>query len=110
MNSYPFIVYLAVAAGVTYLVRMLPLVLIKRRIKNRFLLSFLHYIPYAVLAAMTVPACFYATGHVASAAVGVGAALLIAWRGKGLLTVALCACAGALVTELAIAYVIPLLF
>ena len=51
-----FLVYLVVTAGTTYLVRMLPLVLMKGRIKNRFLLSFLHYIPYAVLSVMTVPA------------------------------------------------------
>ena len=109
MREYPYIVYLAVSAGVTYLVRMLPLVLIKKKIRNRFLLSFLHYIPYAVLTVMTVPACLYATQHLASAAVGIGAALLAAWKGKGLLTVALCACAGALVTELAITYLLPLL-
>ena len=89
MNEYPFWLYLAVTAGVTYLVRMLPLVLIKGTIKNRFLLSFLHYIPYAVLTVMTVPA------------------LVAAWKGKGLLTVALCACTGALLIELVLTYLIP---
>ena len=62
-----FFIYLAVMAGVTYLVRAVPLILVKKPIKNRFLLSFLHYIPYAVLAAMTVPAIFYATDYFISA-------------------------------------------
>ena len=65
-----FLVYLVVTAGTTYLVRMLPLVLMRGRIKNRFLLSFLHYIPYAVLSVMTVPAIFTATGDVRTAAAG----------------------------------------
>ena len=56
-----FWVYLAVMALVTYLIRMLPLVLIKKEIKNRFLLSFLHYMPCAVLAVMTIPAIFSST-------------------------------------------------
>lgn len=95
-NAYPFLVYLAVMAGVTYLVRMLPLVLIKKKITNRFLLSFLYYIPYAVLTVMTVPACFYATGHLITAVCGFVAALLLAWRGKSLLLVAVAAVVAAL--------------
>ena len=58
MNKLPLFVCLAVMAGVTYLVRMLPLVLVKKKIQNRFLLSFLYYIPYAVLSVMTIPAIF----------------------------------------------------
>ncbi len=100
MNDYSFLTYLAVCAGVTYLARMLPLVLIKKKITNRFLLSFLHYIPYAVLSVMTIPACFYATGSAASAAVGFAAALFLAYRGKGLLYVAAGAAAGVFITEL----------
>lgn len=109
MNEYPFWIYLAVTAGVTYLVRMLPLVLIKRTIQSRFLLSFLHYIPCAVLTVMTVPACLYATGTFLTAAVGVAVALVVAWKGKGLVTVALCACLGALITELVLTYLVPLI-
>ena len=63
-----FYVYLLVMAGVTYLIRMLPLVLLKKKITNRFLLSFLYYIPYAVLAVMTVPAIFSATANPIAAA------------------------------------------
>lgn len=99
-----FFVYLLVMAGVTYLVRMLPLVLVKKQIKNRFILSFLHYIPYAVLSVMTVPAIFYATGSIYSAAVGFAVALVLAYFEKSLTTVAVCSCIGVLVTELLMRY------
>ena len=95
-----FLVYLVVTAGTTYLDRMLPLVLMRGRIKNRFLLSFLHYIPYAVLSVMTVPAIFTATGDVRTAAAGFAVAMILAWREKSLLTVAAAACAAVLAAEL----------
>lgn len=95
-----FYVYLLVTAGTTYLVRMLPLVLMKGRITNRFLLSFLHYIPYAVLSVMTIPAIFTATGSLTSAAAGFAVALLLAWKGRSLLTVAAAASAAVLAAEL----------
>ena len=97
MNFY---VYLLTTAGVTYLVRMLPLVLMKGRIRNRFLLSFLHYIPYAVLSVMTIPAIFSATGDLRTAAAGFVTALVLAWKGRSLLTVAAAACAAVLAAEL----------
>ncbi len=97
--NYSFWIYLVVAAGVTYLIRMLPLVLIKKEIKNRFVLSFLHYIPYAVLSVMTIPAIFSATGSVASAVVGFLIALVLSYFGKGLTTVALLSCLGVFFTE-----------
>ena len=97
MNFY---LYLLVTAGTTYLVRMLPLVLMKGKIRSRFLLSFLHYIPYAVLSVMTIPAIFSATGDVRTAAAGFAVALVLAWRGKSLLTVAAAACAAVLMAEL----------
>ena len=97
MNFY---IYLLVTAGTTYLVRMLPLVLMKGKIRSRFLLSFLHYIPYAVLSVMTVPAIFSATGDLRTAAAGFIVALVLAWRGKSLLTVAAVACAAVLAAEL----------
>ena len=95
-----FYVYLLVTAGTTYLVRMLPLVLMKGRITNRFLLSFLHYIPYAVLSVMTIPAIFSATGDLRTAAAGFVVAMVLAWKGRSLLTVAAAACAAVLLTEL----------
>jgi len=95
-----FFVYLIVTAGTTYLVRMLPLVLMKGKITNRFLLSFLHYIPYAVLSVMTIPAIFTATGDIRTAAAGFVTALWLAWKGRSLLTVAAAACAAVLAAEL----------
>lgn len=88
-----------IMALVTYLPRMLPLTFMKRRINSRFLRSFLEYVPYAVLAAMTFPAILYSTATAVSAGVGLVAALLLAWRGRGLLTVALGACGAVLLTE-----------
>lgn len=95
-----FLVYLIATAGTTYLVRMLPLVLMKGRITNRFLLSFLHYIPYAVLSVMTIPAIFSATGDLRTAAAGFVVAMVLAWKGRSLLTVAAAACAAVLLAEL----------
>ena len=100
-----FFIYLAVMAGVTYLVRAVPLILVKKPIKNRFLLSFLHYIPYAVLAAMTVPAIFYATDYFISAVVGCAVAAVLSFFKKGLIVVAVCSCVAVLMTELCIIYV-----
>ena len=79
-----FIIYLLVTAGVTYLTRMLPLVLVKKKIENRFILSFLHYIPYSVLAVMTFPAIFYATDSRIPAIAGCIVAIGLAFRGKSL--------------------------
>lgn len=95
-----FLVYLIVTAGTTYLVRMLPLVLMKGRIRSRFLLSFLHYIPYAVLSVMTIPAIFSATGDLRTAAAGFVVAMVLSWKGRSLLTVAAAACTAVLLAEL----------
>lgn len=92
--------YLAVMAIVTYLVRAVPFIVFRRKIENRFIRSFLYYIPYAVLAAMTIPAIFSSTGNVYSAIFGLAAALIMAFCEKGLVTVALSACAVVYVTEL----------
>ena len=83
-----FIIYLLVMAGVTYLVRLLPMLLIRRKITNRFIRSFLYYVPYTVLAVMTVPAVFYSTTSPISAAIGVAVSVTLALFGKGLVTVA----------------------
>ena len=92
--------YILVMAAVTYLIRMLPLTLIRRKITNRTLRSFLYYVPYATLSAMTFPAILTATG----AALGFAAALILAFRGKSLLTVAIIASATVLVCELILPY------
>ena len=88
-----FLPYLAVMAVVTYLIRMLPMTLFRRPVRSRFMQGFLTYIPYAVLGAMTFPDVMYSTGDMRTAAVGVVVAVVLAWRGKSLLTVALAACA-----------------
>jgi len=100
MPDTRFWICLLVTAGVTYLVRALPLVLVKKKITNRFLLSFLHYIPYAVLSVMTVPAIFYATGDTLSASVGFAVAVILAFCNRSLLTVAAAACGAVLLVQL----------
>ena len=92
-------IYIAVMALVTYLIRMLPLVIFRKKIENRFIRSFLYYIPYAVLVAMTFPAVFSSTGSVWSAVAGLIVALLLAFFEKGLLTVALSSCVAVFVIE-----------
>ncbi|MBQ3112740.1 MAG: AzlD domain-containing protein [Firmicutes bacterium] len=88
--------YIAVMAGVTYLIRMLPFTLFRREITSPFFKSFLYYVPYAVLAAMTIPAIFYSTGSVMTAAVGALVAFVLAWFNQPLIVVALSASAAAL--------------
>ena len=92
MSWRTFLPYVAVMAVVTYLIRMLPLTAFRRPIKSPFIQSFLTYIPYAVLGAMTFPDVFYSTGDMRTAICGVAVAVLLAWRGRSLLTVAVAAC------------------
>lgn len=99
------LLYIAVMAGVTYLVRMLPLMVFRRKIKSQFVQSFLYYVPYAVLGAMTIPAVFYATGDLISASVGLAAAFVLAFFGRSLLVVALTASGAAFMAELIIGWV-----
>lgn len=88
MKTNNFWVYVLVMFAVTYLVRVIPFVIFRSKIKSRYIRSFLAYIPYTVLGAMTFPAVFYATGSVWGAAAGVAVALVLAYRGKGLFPVA----------------------
>ncbi len=87
-----YLLYLAVMAGVTYLIRMLPLTVFRRETKSVFIRSFLHYVPYAVLAAMTIPGILSSTGDIRTALAGLAVAVVMAWRGCSLLTVAIGAC------------------
>ena len=100
MNFSTFLPYLITMAVVTYLVRLVPLLAVKNRIENKFVLSFLHYMPYAVLSAMTIPAVFYSTGTLISAVVGVIVALVLAFFKRSLLLVAASASAAVLITQL----------
>lgn len=100
MSWQRYFPYVLVMAAVTYLIRMLPLTVFRRDIRSRFFRSFLYYVPYAVLTAMTIPDVLYATGYGAgsegalwTALCGLIVAVFLAWRGKGLLTVAVAACA-----------------
>lgn len=97
MHNYA--IYLILMAGVTYLIRMVPLVLVKKKIKNKFVLSFLYYIPYAVLSVMTFPAIFYSTGSVISAVVGTVIALVLAYKSVSLILVAGFSCLGVFLTD-----------
>ena len=94
-----FWIYLLILAGSTYLVRAIPFAAMRKKIENRFVKSFLYYIPYAVLSAMTLPAAFYATGNVISGAVGLAVGGFFAYRGKGLTFVAIVSCAAAFLAE-----------
>ena len=93
-------IYILVMAGVTYLIRMLPLVLVKKEITSPFIKSFLYYVPYACLAAMTFPAILTATSAgIISGAAALIVALIVAYKEKSLLTVAVCACAAVFIAE-----------
>lgn len=93
------VIYIAVMALVTYLIRMIPFTLFRKKIKSRFFRSFLYYIPYAVLSAMTIPAIFYSTGNMVTAAVGTVVAVVLAYFNLPLIAVALAASAAALLTD-----------
>ena len=89
-----------VMAGVTYLIRVLPLVLIRREIRNRTVRSFLHYVPYVTLSVMTVPAIFTATASIVSALAALAVAVVLGLRGCKLPLVAAAACLTVFVVEL----------
>ncbi len=92
-------VYIGVMAAVTYLIRVIPLTVFRRKIENRYIRSFLYYVPYTCLTAMTFPAILYATESVVSALAGVAAAAVFAFRDKSLVAVAAAACLAVFATE-----------
>ena len=96
MSIYVYILTMAVT---TYLIRMLPLTVFRKPIKSRFLKSFLHYVPYACLTAMTFPAILTSTATIISGAAALVVAVILAYRGKSLLTVSLAASAAVMITE-----------
>ena len=102
MSASSFYPYLLVMAGVTYLIRMLPLTFFRREIRSRFLRSFLYYVPYAVLGSMTIPDIFYSTGSLWTALIGLIVAVILAWKEKSLLTIALCACGAVAIAQVVI--------
>ena len=92
--------YIFVMALVTYLIRMIPFTLFRKKIRSRFFRSFLYYIPFTVLAAMTIPEIFYSTGEMLTAAVGTAVAVILAYFNLPLIVVALAAAAAAFVCGL----------
>ena len=96
MNIYTYILVMAL---ITYLIRMLPLVLIRTEITNVYVKSFLHYVPYACLTAMTVPSVFYATDYTVSAVISFVVAGVLGFKGKSLPVVSIAAVVTVLIIE-----------
>ena len=101
MNIY---IYILVMAATTYLIRALPLTLLKKPIRSRFIRSFLHYVPTACLTAMTFPAILTATENVVSGALGLAVAVLLSLKKKSLIVVAVASCLTVFLTEQLIKY------
>ena len=97
MSNYS---YIFIMAAVTYAIRVLPLTLIRKQIKNRFLQSFLYYVPYVTLAVMTFPAILHATQSKISGAAALVGGIVVAWLGFDLFKVAVTCCGSVLVLEL----------
>ena len=96
-NNY---IYIAVMALVSYAIRILPLTLIRKPIKNRFIQSFLYYVPYVTLAVMTFPAIVTATGTPVSGAIALLVGMAAAWYGASLLQVAVSCCVIVFIIEM----------
>ena len=92
--------YILVMAVTTYLIRAMPLTLMKKPIRNRFLRSFLRYVPTACLEAMTFPGILYATENLVSGLVGLGVALALAFGKKSLIVVSVASCAAVFAMEM----------
>ena len=96
MNLAKMALLILVMSGVTYLIRMIPFVFFRRKIKSTYLKSVLFYVPYAVLSAMTFPYIFYSTGNFYTALIGTAVAIIASVCKRSLLTVAICACVAVL--------------
>ena len=101
MNTVYILTAIGVMAIVTYLIRLTPMVVFRKKIKNRWIQSFLYYVPYVVLSAMSVPAVFSSTGSVPSATAGFVVAVILAFFKRGLLTVAVGAALTAFIMQIA---------
>lgn len=99
MTHNPYI-YILLMAGVTYAIRVLPLTLIRKQIKNPFLQSFLYYVPYVTLAVMTFPAIINATQSPIAGAAALLIGIILAWCGAGLFPVAVTCCLVVFILEL----------
>lgn len=92
-------IYIFCMALVTYLIRVLPLTLIRREIKNQTIRSFLYYVPYVTLAVMTFPSILDATQTPISALIALGVAIVLAWSGQSLFLVSVLSCAAVFISE-----------
>lgn len=101
-------IYIFIMFLVTYLIRVLPLTLIRKEIKNQTIRSFLFYVPYVTLSVMTFPAMIEATGTLISGIAAMAVGVLLAWRGKSLFQVAVIACVVVFVLEFLLAAIFPL--
>lgn len=99
MTHYIWI-YILVSAGVSFLIRILPLTLIRKPITSRLIRSFLYYVPYATLAIMTFPAIIYASDNVYAGIMALAAGIILAWRGQSMFTVSIVCCAFVYIIEL----------
>jgi len=106
VNPLHFLISLIIMAGVTYLLRLLPMLLVRKKIKNRFVRSFLYYIPYAVLAVMAIPAIFHSTSYLISGIVAGLVAVVLAYLRQSLIVVATGSAISVLITELIIQLII----
>ena len=95
-----FVFYLLSMALVTYLIRMIPFTLMRKKIKSVFVKSFLYYVPYAVLSAMTFPYIFYSTGDVITSSIGCLVAFIMAYINRPLIEVAIASCVVAFISGL----------
>ena len=102
MSIYAYIFAMALT---TYLIRVLPMTIFRKPIKSRFLRSFLYYVPYCCLTAMTFPAILTSTASMLSGAAALVVAVILAYRGKSLIVVALSSSAAVLITEWSLALV-----
>ena len=103
--SKEFLLYLAAMAGVTYAVRMIPFTLVRGKIKSVYIQSFLYYVPYAVLGAMTFPYIVYSTGSLVTGIAGTAVAFLLAFRRCSLLTVAMLSALVAYIAGLVVQFI-----
>ncbi|MGN0819229.1 MAG: AzlD domain-containing protein [Christensenellaceae bacterium] len=96
MNEWQMALYVLAMAGVTYLIRMLPMSFLRKKIKSEYIRSLFYYLPYAVLSAMTFPAVFYSTGNVVTAIIAVVVAVVLSLFKQSLIVVSIVACVSAL--------------
>ena len=100
-----FFVYLLIMAGVTYLLRLLPMLIFRDKINNRFIRSFLYYIPYSVLTVMAVPAILFSTNYIITGAVAMLTAIVLAYAGRSLIAVSAGTATAVLISEFIISLI-----